>query len=55
MLTYLFLPSPGNPEIGMNELGKFPYLCHPALCDGCGLCVSECPTWALQLQPDPCN
>lgn len=28
----------------------FPYMAHPHRCDGCMLCVNECPVLALELQ-----
>jgi ferredoxin len=54
-LTYLSLQSPGNLELAAVEMGTFPYLRHPALCDGCGRCVTECPISALELRRDGLN
>jgi NAD-dependent dihydropyrimidine dehydrogenase PreA subunit len=50
-LTYLRLQSPGNRELATAEMGTFPYLRVPALCNGCARCVAECPVMALELHP----
>ncbi len=43
-LTLSFLGSSDEPS-----LMTFPYLAMPERCDGCGLCVQQCPLPALQL------
>lgn len=49
-LTYLRLQSSGNREVAMAEMGTFPYLRFPELCDGCALCATQCPVTALELR-----
>ena len=51
-LSYLSLRSPGNAEQMAEPMMTFPYLAYPDLCDGCALCVNECPTVALELRTD---
>jgi ferredoxin len=52
LLSYLLLHSDGEKELPPVEMMTFPYLVFPHLCDGCMLCVNECPVLALQLQGD---
>ncbi|MBI4428876.1 MAG: 4Fe-4S binding protein [Ignavibacteriales bacterium] len=50
LLSYLQLHSVRNRESFPEKMMTFPYLSRPSLCDGCMLCVNECPTTALELQ-----
>lgn len=50
LLSYLLLDSEGEQELPPEEMMTFPYLTYPHLCDGCMLCVEECPVSALELQ-----
>jgi ferredoxin len=49
-LSYLRLRSPRNREVATAEMGTFPYLRFPELCDGCALCATQCPVTALELR-----
>lgn len=48
-LSCLRLGPFGQGEGGAEQLMTFPYLSRPDLCDGCRLCVRECPCVALEL------
>jgi ferredoxin len=52
VLSYLQLCSDGNCELPPAEMMTFPYLADPQLCDGCALCVTECPVDALELKDE---
>jgi ferredoxin len=49
ILTYLGLHGTHGAEQLPRELMTFPFLFRPDRCDGCGLCVKECPVLALGL------
>jgi ferredoxin len=48
-LSFLALGPFGRGGRRVGQLMTFPYLSRPELCDGCGLCVRECPCAALEL------
>jgi len=39
-----------NAEAPQKKMGTFPFMADANFCDGCLLCVNECPTRALELQ-----
>lgn len=49
-LCYLKLRPDGDEELLTGEMMTFPYLARPHLCDGCMLCVEECPVMAIELR-----
>jgi Pyruvate/2-oxoacid:ferredoxin oxidoreductase delta subunit len=49
-LSYLVLNSGGNAELPPSVMSTFPYMAEADRCDGYMLCVSECPTSALDLR-----
>jgi ferredoxin len=48
-LTLPLLGSFGEPSSELASMMTFPYLAIPEQCDGCGLCVQQCPVPALEL------
>ncbi|MBI3189732.1 MAG: 4Fe-4S dicluster domain-containing protein [Ignavibacteriales bacterium] len=50
LLTYLHLHSNGEKELLPEKMMTFPYLENSRLCDGCNVCVDECPVSALEIQ-----
>ncbi len=48
-VTYDRLASPRNLERAAEAPDGYPYLAHPARCDGCGICVDECPVTVMRL------
>jgi len=51
-LTYVKLHSLNAPEQPPMEMMTFPYFIRPDQCDGCRLCVTECPVQAIELLCD---
>lgn len=49
-LCYLALNSDRNIETPPGALATFPFMANTPSCDGCRLCVNECPTNALELR-----
>ena len=48
-LTFLYLEPSDQSAYRIERLMTFPYMSAPELCDGCRLCVLECPGNALEL------
>ncbi len=46
-LIYLRFHKKGNHEHPKEEMMTFPYMQNPAECDGCMICVEECPTGSI--------
>jgi len=45
--THDLLGKAGRLRAETKRLAAYPYLATPARCDGCGLCIRECPVSAL--------
>lgn len=52
VLSFLQLHSDGAPEKSPERMMTFPFLAFPERCDGCLLCVKECPVDALELRDE---
>jgi len=52
VLSYLALNTDSNPEASPAVMATFPFMAKADFCDGCLLCVNECPTRALELRAD---
>jgi ferredoxin len=50
VLSYLALNSDRNPEVSPQAMATFPFMARADYCDGCMVCVNQCPTSALELQ-----
>jgi ferredoxin len=50
VLTYRLLHPQDQEELSPVPMMTFPYLAHPELCDGCGMCVDQCPVNSLVLE-----
>jgi len=50
VLTYRLLRSRDQEELLPMQMMTFPYLARPELCDGCEMCVDQCPVNALVLE-----
>ena len=48
-LANLDLNGFSNGECTPEPMMTFPYMAHPVLCDGCMVCVKECPTGAIDI------
>lgn len=49
-LTYLNLNINSNREQMPEKMMTFPFMINPVLCDGCMICVDECPTSAIDIE-----
>jgi len=47
MLSYVWLRTDGREERPIEKMMTFPFLVSPGECDGCLICVYECPVNAL--------
>jgi len=52
VLSYLALNIDSNTETPPKVMATFPFMANADFCDGCLLCVHQCPTRALELQAD---
>jgi ferredoxin len=50
VLTYRLLGSRDHEELSPVPMMTFPYLARPELCDGCEICVEQCPVNSLVLE-----
>jgi ferredoxin len=50
VLTYRLLRSRDQEELSPVPMMTFPYLARPELCDGCEMCVDQCPVNSLVLE-----
>jgi NAD-dependent dihydropyrimidine dehydrogenase PreA subunit len=50
VLTYRLLHSGDQEELSPVPMMTFPYLAHPELCNGCAICVDQCPVNSLVLE-----
>ena len=50
VLTYRLLRSRDQEELSPVPMMTFPYLARPELCDGCEICVDQCPVNSLLLE-----
>lgn len=48
-LSYVWLRTNGEVERPIENMMTFPYLVSPDDCDGCLICVYECPVNALNI------
>jgi ferredoxin len=48
-LSYLELNINANCESMPEQMMTFPYMANYVLCDGCMICVEECPTNAIEI------
>jgi ferredoxin len=48
-LSYLELNGNSNKEQAPEQMMTFPYMANYVLCDGCMICVKECPTNAIEI------
>lgn len=49
-LVYLEFNQVNNKESFPEQMMTFPYMSNAALCDGCMICVKECPTLAIDIE-----
>lgn len=47
--THRALLQSGSREAPANDLMTYPYLHSPSLCNGCSVCIRQCPVSALTL------
>lgn len=47
---YLDLNGKTNKELPPEKMFTFPFMALPELCDGCMVCVKECPTYAIDIE-----
>ena len=50
VLTHRLLWSGDQEKLSLPQMMTFPYLARPELCDGCKMCVDQCPVNALELE-----
>jgi ferredoxin len=48
-LTYLEFSGAANKELVPGQMMTFPFMANAELCDGCMICVNECPTTAIDI------
>lgn len=52
VLTHQFLEPEERETNRRGQMMTFPYLARPAVCDGCEVCVEQCPVSALHLETE---
>lgn len=51
-LVYLELNGKANLELSPEQMMTFPFMANVEHCDGCMICVYECPTSAINIEND---
>lgn len=51
-LAYLEFDGAANKESLPEQMMTFPFMANSELCDGCMICVNECPTSAIDIVND---
>jgi len=49
-LTYLEFNGKINKELLPEQMMTFPFMANVESCDGCMICVNECPTLAIDIE-----